>query len=397
MPVFEYEGIREGRKVRGSVEAGSRLEALSKIRSEGIRPVRLEERRRIRFRLPNPLGGVSEEDLALLLFQIQVLLESGVPLTEALRILSEQAERERVSSALAGIRADLERGETLSSAFRRSGLFPQFLPEMLTAAETGRNLEKVFRMAGEHLRTVARMKGRVVGAVVYPAFVVLMSLIALVIAVKFVVPRVAGVLEGMGRELPLATRAVLLMSDLLTYALYLIPPLLLALLTFGRRLLSEERLEALLLRIPAVGKVLFYFDLSRFAYTLHMTLSSAVPVVTALRVSASGMSLKSLRKRILELTEDVERGRPLHWVFRRSGLFPPLFVNLTETGERSGELERMFKVLGDLYRQEALRMINLWTRMIEPLSILILGLVVGLIALSVILPLTEVTSGLPSK
>ncbi len=392
MAVFEYEGIREGRKVKGTVEARSKFEALSRIRSEGIVPLSLEEKRE-RFRIGS-FRKVSEEELATVLFQIQVLLEAGLPLTDAVDLVSRQVRNDRLSSALSGVKADLERGESVSSAFRRAGVFPEFLPEMLMAAETGENLEVVFRMASDHLRTVADLKGRVVNTLLYPAVVIAMSLIALFVAVRFVVPRIAGVLEGFGRELPLATEVVLILSDIITYCAYALLLITAGMFFLRGRVLTRERVERLLLRAPVIGSVILYFDLSRFAYTLYMTLSSAVPLVTAFNVATASLSVKVLRDKVSELTKDLERGKPLHWVLKKAGFFPHLFISLVETGERSGELERMLKVLGDVYRNEAVRVINLWVRMVEPVSILVIGLLVGLIVLSVILPLTEISSGM---
>ena len=392
MRTFEFEGLREGKKVKGTVEAQDRAEAISRIRTEGIVPLSVKERRRFRFDA-KIFRRVSEEDLALTLLQIQVLLEAGVPLTEALDLVSRQVKDERISSALSGIKADVERGDLISSAFRRAGIFPEFLPEMLAVAETGENLEVVFRMAGDHMRTVAEMKGRILNAVTYPAVVILMSLVALFVAVRFVVPRIAAVLEGMGRDLPFITKAVLLFADLLTYMIYVLPGIA-VLLVLRRRIVSRERLDALILRLPVIGSVQLYFDLSRFAYTLHMTLSSAVPIVSAFKSATASISNTLIRKKLEEGVGDLERGRPVHWVLRRSGTLPHMFVSLVETGERSGDLERMLRVLGDLYRQEALRTINLWVRLAEPVAILVIGVVVGIIVLSVILPLTEVTSGI---
>ncbi len=390
MGVFEFEGVREGKRLKGTVEAGTRSEALSKLKGEGIVPLSLKERKE----RPLLRGRVSEEEVALLLTQLEVLLRAGVPLTEALDLLSRQVRSERISTALSRIKAEVERGEPVSTAFKRAGIFPEFLPEMLTVAETGENLELVFGMAAEHMRTVADMKGRILNAVAYPSVVIAMSFVALFIAVTFVVPRVASVLEGMGRELPLATEVVLLISEIFSFFIYAVPFILLLFLLFGRKLIRRDMVEAFLLRVPFIGGVLLSFDLSRFAYTLHMTLSSSVPVVTAFRSATASMSLKTLKDKLESLTDEIERGRSLSWVLRRAGFFPDLFISLVETGEGSGELERMLKVLGDLYRREALSSVNRWVRLIEPVSILLVGILIGLIALSVLLPLTEVTTGL---
>ena len=395
MAEFFYEGVKEGRRVKGKLVAASRKEAVSRLKGEGVVPLSLEPvshnkpiwKREIRLR------GPSEEELSFVLLQLSVLIEAGISLARALELVASQTEDERVASALLEIKGSVERGEPLSSAFRRSGLFPEFLSEMLTAAETGENLERIFAIAGKHLETVADMKSRIVGAITYPSVVIGFSIFALFVAIKFVVPKIAKVLEGFGRELPLVTKVVILLSDMLTYALYLSP--LIAFAFFYReKLVGRERIDKLLLKIPVVGKVGFYFNISRFAYTLYMTLLSAVPITNAFRIATGSVSNTYIKDKLEALSEEIERGRSVSWVLRRTGIFPPLFVNLVETGENSGELERMLKLASDIYKKEALRLINLWVRMIEPVSILVIGVIVGVIVVSVLLPLTEITSGI---
>ncbi|EDP75150.1 type II secretion system F family protein [Hydrogenivirga sp. 128-5-R1-1] len=395
MAEFFYEGVKEGRRVKGKLVAASRKEAVSRLKGEGVVPLSLEpvSHNKPIWKREFRLRGPSEEELSFVLLQLSVLIEAGISLARALELVASQTEDERVASALLEIKGSVERGEPLSSAFRRSGLFPEFLSEMLTAAETGENLERIFAIAGKHLETVADMKSRIVGAITYPSVVIGFSIFALFVAIKFVVPKIAKVLEGFGRELPLVTKVVILLSDMLTYALYLSPLIVLAFFYRGK-LVGRERMDKLLLKIPVVGKVGFYFNISRFAYTLYMTLLSAVPITNAFRIATGSVSNTYIKDKLEALSEEIERGRSVSWVLRRTGIFPPLFVNLVETGENSGELERMLKLASEIYKKEALRLINLWVRMIEPVSILIIGVIVGVIVVSVLLPLTEITSGI---
>ncbi|HIQ30629.1 MAG TPA: type II secretion system F family protein [Aquifex aeolicus] len=395
MGEFLYEGLKEGKKVRGKVSASTKGEALARLKGEDILPLRIEEVKRERspWRREFHLRGVREEEIAFVLIQLSVLLSSGIALSRALELLASQTEDMRLASALFQIKGDVERGESVSSAFRKSGVFPDFLPEMLTAAETGENLERVFEIAGRHLETVADMKSRIIGAITYPSFVIAFSFLALLIAIKFVVPKIAGVLESLGKDLPLITKIVVTASDMLTYTLYLFP-LLVVLFLKRKKLVSDVKLGYLLLKLPVVGKVGYFFNLSRFSYTLYMTLSSALPITSAYAIAVRSLTNPYLRKPLEDMSSEIERGRSLSWVLKESRLFPSLFINLIETGEGSGELERMLKLASDIYRREALRKIDLWVRMIEPLSILLIGVVVGIIVISVLLPLTEITSGL---
>ncbi len=394
MAEFFFEGIKEGKRVKGKVSASQKREVLARLKADGIVPVEIREatRRRFLFKRELHLRKPSEEDLSFVLLQIGVLLESGMPLAHSLQLVAQQVEDQRISGALLSVKADIERGEPASSSFRKTGLFPDFFCEMLTAAETGENLERIFSMAGHHLETVADLKGRILNAVIYPAVVIGFSFIALFIALKFVVPRIAGILEGMGRDLPLMTRLVILFADGVSLLFWSLPFLVLVAFIFRKRIFKAQNIDRVVTRLPGIGKIRKFFDLSRFAYTLHLTLSSAVPLTRAYDIATSSISSLKLREYLKSRRDDVERGVNISEILKGSGEFPPLFINLFETGENSGELERMLSLIADIYRRESLRMINLWTRMIEPVSILIIGTVVGIIALSVILPLTEVTS-----
>ncbi len=395
MREFVYEGIKEGKRVKGRTKANSRRSVLDKLRSEGITPISVEEasdkvpfwRREFSFK------RVSEEELSFILLQVATLLESGIPLSRALELLGTQAEDQRIGSALLEIKADIDRGESISNAFRKSGIFPEFLSEMLTAAETGENLERIFEIAGRHLETVADMKGKIVSAVTYPSVVIGFSLVALFVAIKFVVPRIARILEGFGKELPLVTKAVILFSDILTYLLYL-SPLLVLVFIYRERFVSKEKIHEILLKIPVVGKIGFYFNLSRFAYTLYMTLLSAVPITTAYSIAVRSVSNLHMRKVLEGVLEDIERGKSISSLLKGTGMFPPLFINLVETGESSGELEKMLRLVSEVYKKEAIRTINTWIRLVEPFSILLIGVIVGIMVVSVLLPLTEITSGI---
>lgn len=395
MREFAYEGLKQGRKVKGTTKAQNRRSAVEKLKNEGITPLSVEPvsdkkpfwKREFTVRKP------SEEEIAFVLIQISTLLESGITLSKTLELLGTQAEDQRIGSALLEIKADIDRGESISNAFRKSGIFPEFLPEMLTAAETGENLERIFEIAGKHLETVADMKGRIVSAVTYPSVVIGFSVVALFVAIKFVVPRIARILEGFGKELPVVTKLVILFSDILTYMLYL-SPLLVLVFIYRERFVSRERIHEFILKIPVVGKIGFYFNLSRFAYTLSMTLMSAVPITTAYAIAVRSVSNAYMRKKLEGLMEDIERGKSLSSLIKDTGIFPPLFINLLETGESSGELEKMLNLLSEVYKKEAIRTINTWIRLVEPFSILIIGVIVGIMVVSVLLPLTEITSGI---
>lgn len=389
MKTFYYEGLQEGRKIRGTIKAKDKKQALSKLRREGIRPIKLREGRELTLRIFQK--RVPDDELAFSLIQLSTLLSSGIPLTRALELLAKQSEREDISSALLRIKNGIGKGESLQEAFAKAGIFPEFLSEMLSAVQRGENLEYIFRVAGEYIYRVSEFRSRILSSITYPAVIIVFSFISLFIAVRFVVPKIAHVLEGFGKELPLITKLVILFANLLSFSVFLLP-LFLVLFGFRSRLVSKEKLHSFLLKLPVIGKLNLYFNLSRFSRILSMLLAAAVPLDHALELSVKSVSNLYLRSKLEEVIPDVKRGKSFSSLLREIPEIPETVRNLVETGENSGELEKMLGMLSELYEKQAERSINFWLKMVEPAAILLIGIVVGIIVVSVILPLTEITA-----
>ncbi|HIQ48620.1 MAG TPA: type II secretion system F family protein, partial [Aquifex aeolicus] len=268
MKSYVYEGIKEGKRVKGVLKAKDRRELIKKLKYEGIKPIKIEEKKD-KFTLFRK--KVSEEELSFMLIQLSVLLSSGIPLTRALELLSSQVENELLIGAINQIKSSIEKGENLAEAFRRTEIFPEFLSEMLTAVQRGENLEYIFQVAGEYLQKVAEFKGKVISSITYPTVVILFSFISLFIAVKVVVPKIANVLEGFGKELPFITKFILVFADVLSVFLIL-SPLVFIVFYFREKFIKKERLHFILLKLPILGKLNLYFNLSRFSRILAMLL-----------------------------------------------------------------------------------------------------------------------------
>lgn len=389
MKSYVYEGIKEGKRVKGVLKAKDRRELIKKLKYEGIKPIKIEEKKE-KFTLFRK--KVSEEELSFMLIQLSVLLSSGIPLTRALELLSSQVENELLIGAINQIKSSIEKGENLAEAFRRTEIFPEFLSEMLTAVQRGENLEYIFQVAGEYLQKVAEFKGKVISSITYPTVVILFSFISLFIAVKVVVPKIANVLEGFGKELPFITKFILVFADVLSVFLIL-SPLVFIVFYFREKFIKKERLHFILLKLPILGKLNLYFNLSRFSRILAMLLNASVPINSALNLAVKSISNVYLRNKFSNLISDVEKGKSFSALLSKEKEIPELFINLVETGEVSGELEKMLKLLSEIYEKHSERVINFWLRIVEPLAILIIGITVGIIAISVIIPLTEITAG----
>ncbi len=333
-----------------------------------------------------------EEELSFLLLQLYMLLTSGITLDRALESLSGQYE-EPIRSALIRMKGDIQKGVSVHQAFADAGIFPDLVPQMLRSAQRGQSLEELLKTAGEFLRQSAELKNRLISAVSYPLVVIGMSAVSLLVVLKLVIPRISQVLVSLGRELPLTTKALLFLSSLMGYALYL-APLLVLLYLMRDRLLGRERWDRLFLRVPLLGEVSYCFNLSRFAHLLRVNLSAGVPVERALLLSSSALSNAYMKSSIEGVIREVVRGMPIHRALASSGVFTEFFIGMVGTGERSGEMESALDTLREFYHMRAVRLVERWTRLAEPVAMILVGLLVGFVVLSVLLPLTEISGGI---
>ncbi|SNZ15124.1 type II secretion system F family protein [Hydrogenobacter hydrogenophilus] len=388
-----YTGIdREGNLRKGKVDIQDKATAYKVLLAQGIKPISIEEEKKfwhkeIIKRKP------SEDELSFTLLQLSLLLSSGLNLNKALEVLSKQVDNKTIMSALNSVRESIERGEAIYYAFKKTEVFPDFLVEMLRIAERGENLEEIFRMAGEFLQRMSQVRSKVISSLTYPAFVIMLSFISVIVVIKFVVPKIASVLVSFGKDLPLATKILLFVSKIVSYFFYLLPALLVVLL-FSRGVVSKEKLDMIFLKVPIFGKVSYLFNLSRFAGSLRMSLLSGIPLVKALTLSRGSITNHYLRKRLEGIEEELSKGMSLSEVLRKTGVFPTLFINLISSGEKGGQLDRMLFLIEEFYDRQAMRVISFWIRFAEPISMLIIGVLVAFIVLSVILPITELSTGI---
>ncbi len=383
---------KDGKLRKGKIHAKDKRTAYSSLMAQGIRPISIKGessllQREILQRKP------SDEALSFVLVQLSLLLSSGLSLTKALHTLHEQMEERRLSQALLSVKESIEKGEPIHQAFENADIFPEFLIEMLKTAERGENLEKVFSIAGEFLQRMSEIKSRIISNMAYPSFVIVLSLLSVLFVVKFVVPKIASVLASLGKDLPLITKALLILSKALGYFLYALPLFVVLFLLKGK-LLTRDKMDEMYLKVPIFGRVSYYFNLSRFAGTLSMSFLSGIPLIKSIALSRGSITNAYLRSKLMGVEEDVAKGGKLSSALKKTGIFPQLFLNLLQTGEESGELEKMLSLLHQVYEKQAMRVISFWVRFAEPLAILFIGLIVAFVVFSVVLPITEISSGI---
>lgn len=389
MGAFEYQALDGRKTTRGVIQADTARSARSQLRERGLIPLEIhsvEKQTESRFSFS---GG---RDRALLMRQLATLLKAGLTLEEVLSVLVEQSDASAQRRQLGAIRARVMEGQSLSAAMsEHPGLFPRLYTAAVAAGERAGRLESVLERLADHAEQREAMSRGVGLALIYP---VLLALIALGVVwglIGFVVPRVAGVFDTAGQELPWITRSLLAVSDLVArHGLWLMLGLVLLgfLATLAwRQPATRESIDRMLLRLPLIGRLVRARQTAEFTRTLAILTSSAVPLVEALRV-ASGVAVNQIARQDIErAAAQVREGVSLTRALENSDWLPPMARRLIAGGERSGELAPMLEHAAAIQERELQSATTILLSVLQPLLILAVGLMVLYIVLAIMLPI----------
>lgn len=404
MAVFAYkaiDGSAGGAALKGTLAAESPRHARDTLRQRGLsvlnlKPVRKTARpskKHEEVASSHRRRGASEAELVTLLRELSTLLGVGIPLLEALDTLARQHQG-RLRSVILTLRDDVAAGESLTSAMRRQGgLFDPLCVSMTEVGEATGNLDEVLsRYAGFRERR-RRLKGRIGSALAYPAIVLFVGTAVTIFLMSVVVPQLVHTLEEAGRPLPAPTRIVKGASDALASWWWLMaagaPALGLLLRAFMRTKRGRLMKDRLLLRLWLVGPVLHKQELVRIAVLLSTLLRSGVPFVAAVRLARGAARNVVIGSALERCEQAVTAGRDLGPALEASRAFPPMVVQIFDVGQRSGRLEEMLDRLADDYDQQVQSASQRLTAILEPIIILLLASVIGLIAMATMLPILE--------
>ena len=404
MPVFEYKGVTAtGKKVSG-VQDGDGLKAVkTKLKKEGVIVLEIREGSSMsaarRGNLSFSFGSrVKLSDLANTTRQLATLLSSGLPLMDALSVLVEQEETEALKGALSSVRDSVREGASLADALKSNPkAFSQLYVNMVTAGESSGTLEVTLDRLADFLDEQVRFRGRVSAALAYPAFMTVIGIGMLFFIFSFVMPRVVGMFEDMKQQLPFITLLLLgIVRFLSTFWWALLLAVAGGVYYFRRYLRTQagrENIDARLLSMPVFGGLIRMIAVSRFTRTLGTLLQSGVPTLTALDIVKNVMGNTVLANAIQQARENVREGEPIADPLRRSGLFPPVVVQMVAVGEKSGELEKMLLKISDSFDRTVETRITGLMALLEPVIILVMGLIIGFIVIAIMLPMLQMSSG----
>ncbi len=385
MPIFKYRGYTSGGDdVAGSVEASGYNDAVGRVRAEGIFPVTVAESGvSVRKGL---LRRTDESFLPSMTRQLSVLLASGVPLIEALQSLSSENKGFYMEMLIA-VREKVSGGASLSKALEDfSGIFPEFYTNMVHSGEESGTLDRVLLRLADFLEKKSAMRAKVRSAMIYPVLMMGVSFVVLSFLFTFVIPKIVKIFSDTKAALPFMTVVLIFVSNIFVRYWWLITGAAIAAATGVRRFVAKNRefADSLVLRLPgSVVQTLYY---SRFARTLGFLLEGGLPMLKSLSLSAGAMGNKALEAAVGRAEQKVAEGQRLSSALEG---FPPIFVQLVATGEKSGRLPEILGRAAESYEEEFNRKVNKAVSLFEPAMILTMGLVVLFIVLAVLLPMFQ--------
>jgi general secretion pathway protein F len=393
MAQFRYRALDgEGVVRKGNQEASTARQARLLLRERGMAPLLVEELRPAASPLRYRGAGLSAADLALQTRQLATLVQSAVPLEEALQAVAQQCDKPRQRTLLLAVRARVLEGHTLAEGLGRfPGAFSELYCATVAAGERSGHLGVVLEQLADYTEARQMARQRIQMALVYPLILLLASVSIVAFLLGFVVPDVVAMFVGSGQALPWLTRALILISGATqaygAWALLLVAAGGVGLASLLRRPALKLRWHGALLRLPIIGPAWRASDAARFASTLSIMGKSAVPLVDALHIAASVVGNLGIRGRLAEVARSVREGGTLARGLELSGDIPPLMLHLIASGERAGELDRMLERAAQQQEKVLAARIALIVSLFEPLMLVVMGGVVLLIVMAILLPI----------
>ena len=399
MGAYEFTALDDsGKERKGVLEADTPRQIRQQLRDKGWAPLAVvevrqrEERSARRRSLFQP--RISAVDLALITRQFATLVRSGLPIEEALQALSRQTEKSRLKSMMMAVRARVMEGHSLATALAD---FPHVFPDLyratVAAGEQSGYLDRVLERLADYTETRQTLQQKTTLALIYPLLVLIVSILVVALLMVYVVPQIVQVFEGIGQKLPPLTRGLIAVSDFTrSYGVYVLIAVVAAtvLARMALRKSGPKRwFHRVLLRLPMISRLVRGLNTARFARTLSILTGSSVPVLEALRISASVISNVPMHAAVDEAARRVREGAALHTALERSGYFPPMTIHLIASGEASGKLEEMLERAADSQEREMEVLITTITELFGPLLILIMGGMVLVIVLAILLPIFD--------
>ncbi len=403
MPVFEYRGIdKSGKTVRGIVDSENQRTARLKLKRDGIYITNLINKQKSLAKKQSAKGAasgrVNVQDLSMMTRQLATLIKANVPLVESLSAVSEQVENEVLKSAVADLRNQVNEGAQLHRSMRKyPKIFNNIYVSMVEAGEMSGTLDIILLRLAEFTEAQNELNAKVKSAMMYPVIMMLFTLGMLFVLFIFVIPKVTQVFEDADKKLPWFSEVIINLSGVMVNYWHIIlivgAGAVLMFRSWKASPAGSDKWDAMLLTFPVVGKMARLIAVSRFTRTLSTLLAGGVPMLHSMDIVRHVVANAVLAKAVEEARENISEGESVAGPLRKSGEFPPLVITMISIGEKTGDLENMLTQVSDAYDFQVKNSIQGLTSLLEPIMIVTMGIVIGIIVFAIMMPIIEMSQG----
>ncbi|ANS84108.1 type II secretion system inner membrane protein GspF [Vibrio scophthalmi] len=409
MAAFEYKALNaKGKSQKGVMEGDNARQVRSRLKEQGLVPIDVvATRAKQQANTPETEAltfkrGISTPDLALITRQLSTLVQSGMPLEECLRAVSEQAEKPRIRTMLMAVRAKVVEGHTLADGLGDyPHVFDELFRSMVAAGEKSGHLDGVLERLADYAENRQKMRSKLQQALIYPVVLVVFAIAIVAFLLASVVPKIVGQFVQMGQELPLSTRILISASEFVQHWWITIAIALIALAYLVRYALSKPSIrlswDRKVIAMPVIGKIARGLNTARFARTLSICTSSAIPILDGMKVAVDVMSNQYVKQQVLLASDRVREGASLRKSLDQTKLFPPMMLHMIASGEQSGELESMLTRAADNQDANFESMVNISLGIFTPLMIAVLAGLVLFIVMATMMPILEMNNLMSGK
>lgn len=397
MTTFFFKAVAsDGRPRSGTISAATEKSVIHELRRQGLTPiyVGLQASKGLELKLPGR-SGARRRDILFFTQEMSTLLNSGIPIDRALTIASELTERQQFRGIVLDVLRLIKGGKSFADALQSyPESFSDLYINMVRAGEASGNMGVIFARLADFERTRDDLRGYIVSSLIYPALLALVGLGSILVLLNYVVPRFASVFEETRMKMPLPTKILLETSKYMqTYGWMAMLAIAIAGLAgywFIRTKQGRLWFDTLRLKIPLLGDALQKAETARFARAMGTLVANSVPLIQSLGIAAATLNNRRISASLEGVAQGVKRGEGIATPIKRSGAFPPLAGHLLSVGEETGKLDEMFNRMADIYENDTRVAIRRFTSLFEPLVILVMGLIVGVMILSMLLAITSI-------
>jgi len=403
MPIFLWEGkTSQGKIIKDEIEASSREAVFAILRERRIRPIptRIREKgagMEKEIRIPGFGESVKPKEVAVFTRQFAAMIDAGLPIVQCLSILGEQTQNKTFRRTLHAIRKDVEGGTTLAEGLKKHPkIFDDLYVNMVEAGEMGGALHTILNRIAQFIEKANKLKKKVKGAMIYPSSILGVAVIVVSVLMIFVIPVFAELYGSMGKALPAPTQIAINISNAFVAYWYLIfgsmIGVVVAISLYYKTPAGHMHIDRMLLRMPIIGDLLRKVAVARFSQNMSILLSSGVPILDGLAITARTAGNKVIEKAIMESRISISQGRTVADPLRESKVFPPMVCQMVAVGETTGGLDIMLKKVSELYEDEVDDAVANLTALMEPMIMVVLGVILGGLVIAMYLPIFQMGS-----